>query len=56
MYIESGTMVRLICDIEDFNGVVLASAGLEFAWNADSESQLVNGSLLLVEDDDVEIV
>ena len=56
MYIETGTMVRLICDIEDFSGVVLASAGMEFAWNADSESQLVNGVICLVEDDDVELV
>jgi len=56
VYIETGTMVRLICDIEDFSGVVLASAGMTFAWNADSECQLVNGSLLLVEDDEVEIV
>ena len=56
MYIETGTLVRLVCDIEDWEGVVIASAGMTFAWDADRVDQVVCGVICLVEDDDVEIV
>ena len=56
MYIETGTLVRLVCDIQDWEGVVIASAGMTFEWDADYVDQVVNGVICLVEDDDVEVV
>ena len=56
MYIETGTIVRLVYDIENWEGVVIASAGMTFAWDADRVDQVVNGVICLVEDDDVEVV
>lgn len=47
--------VILIEDVFDDEGNVLASEGDRFLWDDDSESQNVNGRLIYVDPEEVEI-